>query len=245
MNNSTNEKVKNNDGKGIAIISVGILTIIFAIAGATFAFFQVNATASGISGDSAYSSSPLTLTVEDVTANTVGSKKLIPQVDKDIQTAVTGSTNGSCVDKNGSAVCKVYSISVTNNTGANYYLNGTLTFNTTPATTATAGMPNLKWARGSSATDGFPTSNSGPFYSTFDTFTSNTTSTTQTTALANTFFLPSTQSQTFYVVVWISETGSVQTDSGKFTGIVSFTGYSDEDGSIQGVTSTIRSEIAD
>ena len=34
-----NIKSQNNDGKGITLITVGILTIIVAIAGATFAFF--------------------------------------------------------------------------------------------------------------------------------------------------------------------------------------------------------------
>lgn len=239
MNDNRNEK--NNDAKGIAIISVGIMTIVVAIAGATFAFFQVTATANNISGQSAYSATPLTLTITDATSATVGSKNLIPQLDQDIQTAVTGSSEGTCLDSAGNAVCKVYSITVKNSTTTNFYLSGSLEFTTNPTTTSTTGMPNLKWAKGTSTTTGFPSTTTGPFYSSFDTFTTNSTSTTQSTVLADTFYLGADASQTYYVVVWISETGAAQTDNGTFTGTVSFTGYSSSDGSLQGVTSTITS----
>lgn len=243
MNNnaSTNE---NKDAKGIALISIGILTILVAIAGATFAFFQVTANAT-FTGNSAYVANPLSLTVTHETASTVGTKKLIPLVDTTLQTAVTGyDNNGSCLDVNENAICQVYSITIENLTTTNYYVSGTLTFTTNPATTATTGMPNLKWAKGNSATSGFPTT-TGPFFTSFSTATSNVALTTQTTNLTDTVFLTANgttgDSKTFYIAVWISETGAVQNDSGTFTGTVSFTGYSDQDSQVTGITSTIRS----
>lgn len=240
--NELNTETK--DYKSITILTVGILTVLVAISGATFAFFQATAQVT-ITGQSAYTTSPLTLSVIHVTESSVEDKKLIPQNDADIQSAVTGTDNGSCVDDDGRAVCQVYSITVANNSETNYYLAGTLSFSTNPATTATTGMPNLKWAVGTSATAGFPNSATGPFYSSFSTFTTNTSATTNTTSLGSTFFLnnknaTSGKSQTYYIVVWISETGSVQTDSGTYTGTVTFTAYSDDGKTLEGVTSTIR-----
>lgn len=244
--NGTGQTPKNNDAKGITIVSIGIMTILVAIAGATFAFFQVTATADDIEGNSAYLATPLDLTITHVTASTVGTKKMIPMLDETIQNAISGTGGtGACLDSNGNAICKVFSITVENKTSTNYYLSGELTFTTTPTTTSTTGMPNLKWAKGTSNTAGFPSSTSGPFYSSFNTYISNTASTTQTTTLADTFYITANNtagdSKTFYVAVWISETGAAQIDSGSFTGTVTFSGYSDSGETLEGVTSTIRS----
>lgn len=237
MENIENKK-KNNDVKGISLISIGILTIVVAIAGATFAFFQVSiSNNTAITGTSAYTASPFTLNVTHSTSGTAGTKALIPQSDEYIQSAVTAG----CVDANSNAICKVYTITIQNKTTTKYYVNGTLTFATTPATTSTAGMPNLKWAMGTSATAGFPSTTSGPFYSTFNTFTTNTSATTQTTTIVNNLALTANATQTYYVVVWISETGAAQSDNGTFTGTVTFNGFSDSGNTISGVTSTIRS----
>lgn len=238
MKDSFETKQKNNDVKGISLISIGILTIIVAIAGATFAFFQVSVSnTSTITGTSAYTATPFTLNVSHSTSGTAGTKALIPQSDEYIQSAVTAG----CVDANGNAVCKVYTITIQNKTTTKYYVNGTLSFATTPATTSTTGMPNLKWALGTSATAGFPSTTSGPFYSSFNTFTTNTSATTQTTTLVNNLALTSNATQSYYVVVWISETGAAQTDNGTFTGTVTFNGFSDSGNTVSGVTSTIRS----
>lgn len=255
MNSNTNN-VKISSGKGITLVSFGIMTLVAAIAGATFAFFQATASAE-ISGGSAYSNDPLELTIVHETQTAVGNKKLIPQYDSNIQAAITGGTNGPCVDSSGQAVCKVYSIKVTNKTSTNYYLDGQLSFATkngkSPVTTtiydsntgeynkvSSTTMPNLKWALGTSPTAGFPAN--GEFYSSFNT----SSSATQTVSLSDPFYLgksttsATTDEKIFYVAVWISETGEVQNDNGEFTGTVTFTGYSDDNKNIQGVTSTIR-----
>jgi len=231
--------------KGITIITMGILTIIVAIAGATFAFFQVTASDDIVGGSSGYVDTPLELIVTHETNSSVGTKKLIPQSDTGIQAAVTGTNGASCIDSSGNAVCKVFSITVNNKTTTNYYLNGTLTFATTPETTATTGMPNLKWAKGSTATTGFPGA-SGPYYSTFSTF-GVAENTTTTTKLNDVFLLTASgtpgATKTFYIVVWISDTDIVQNDNGTFTGTVTFDGYSDSDATVTGITSTIRSDL--
>lgn len=154
--------------------------------------------------------------------------KLVPQLAVSgttnvLQKAVTGATGqGSCVDENGNTVCKVYTITVKNNTSTKYYVNGTL------ALTA-ASMPNLKWAKGTSATEGF--SGTGTTYEKTD------------TVLASSVELDGGASASYYVVIWINETGDVQNDSGSFSGTVNFDGYSTtSDGQVvTGVTSTIRS----
>ena len=115
-----NIKSQNNDGKGITLITVGILTIIVAIAGATFAFFQVTATNNNITGESAYVANNLELKV--TLSSTAATGKLVPQLEKTgttniLQKAVTGATGkGSCIDENVNTICKVYTITVTNKT---------------------------------------------------------------------------------------------------------------------------------
>ena len=131
--NELEVKQKNKTGKGIFIVSTLILTVVAAIAGATFAYFQVTATAN-FNGNSAYVANSLTLAITHSTESSVGTKKLIPQKDEKIQTAVTGTSSKSCIDANGNAVCKVYTITVKNNTEATVYLTGTLSFSTTPTT---------------------------------------------------------------------------------------------------------------
>lgn len=224
-----NVEKKNNDGKGITFLTIAILTVVVAIAGSTFAFFQVTASNNNvIRGDSAYVSNALELKVNLSSTNATG--KLVPQLASSgsgddvvnvLQKAVTGATGkGSCVDENGNTICKVYTITVTNKTTTKYYVTGTLTL-----TAAT--MPNLKWAKGTSATAGF--SGTGTTYTKAD------------TALASNVELASNASVNYYVVVWINETGEAQEDSGSFTGTVQFNGYSTSGTTVSGVTSTIRS----
>lgn len=222
-----NIKKQNNDGKGITLITVGILTIIVAIAGATFAFFQVTATNNNvIKGESAYVANNLELKVTLSSAAATG--KLVPQLEKTgttniLQKAVTGATGkGSCVDANGNTICKVYTITVTNKTSTKFYVTGTLSL-------VAADMPNLKWTTGTSATAGFDG-------------TSTTTVHPKTyTSLASNVELAGGASKSYFIVVWISETGAAQTDSGNFTGTVTFNGYSTSGTTVSGITSTIRS----
>ena len=221
-----NIKSQNNDGKGITLITVGILTIIVAIAGATFAFFQVTATNNNITGESAYVANNLELKV--TLSSTAATGKLVPQLEKTgttniLQKAVTGATGkGSCIDANGNTICKVYTITVTNKTSTKFYVTGTLSLDA-------ANMSNLKWATGTSATAGF------------DGTSTTTVHPKNYTSLVSNVELAGGASKSYFIVVWISETGAAQTDSGNFTGTVTFNGYSTSGTTVSGITSTIRS----
>ena len=221
-----NIKSQNNDGKGITLITVGILTIIVAIAGATFAFFQVTATNNNITGESAYVANNLELKV--TLSSTAATGKLVPQLEKTgttniLQKAVTGATGkGSCIDANGNTICKVYTITVTNKTSTKFYVTGTLSL-------VAENMPNLKWATGTSATAGF------------DGTSTTTVHPKNYTSLVSNVELAGGASKSYFIVVWISETGAAQTDSGNFTGTVTFNGYSTSGTTVSGITSTIRS----
>ena len=221
-----NIKSQNNDGKGITLITVGILTIIVAIAGATFAFFQVTATNNNITSESAYVANNLELKV--TLSSTAATGKLVPQLEKTgttniLQKAVTGATGkGSCIDENGNTICKVYTITVTNKTSTKFYVTGTLSLDA-------ANMQNLKWATGTSATAGF------------DGTSTTTVHPKNYTSLVSNVELAGGASKSYFIVVWISETGAAQTDSGNFTGTVTFNGYSTSGTTVSGITSTIRS----
>ena len=244
-NNNSNNNVNpfNKDAKGIAFIAIGIMTIIAAIAGASYAWFAVSVTDStSVKGDSAYVDQPLQMDITEKTTN-VNTKKLIPQTDAAIQSAVTGTSSKSCIDTNGNAICKVFEIKLTNKSTAQYYVDGTIEFTNSTSNLGTK-MPNLKWAKGTSATAGFPSSGTGPFYAPADTHVIKTGTTSNYKTLATDVVLGGTGTGTdvksFFIVVWISEIGAAQTDQGDFKATVTFTG-SNAAGTSTGITSTITS----
>ena len=142
----TNNLEKKNS-KMLFLSTVGVLTLIVAIAGATYAYFSATASNNNtITGTSAYGENSLAL---EVTSESNGEGKLIPQLDSAIQEAITGATGkGSCIDSNDNTICKVYSIKVTNNNSAAVVIEGKLQL-------VAETMDNLKWTTGTSATAGF------------------------------------------------------------------------------------------
>ena len=219
MNNNFN--VNENDLKGITFLVVGILTVVVAISGATFAWFAVTASNNNvISGTSGYTATSLTLTVAETSAVASASKKLVPQLDAAVKTAAN-STN-KCIDANGNGVCQHYTITIKNNTNTKFYLDGSLTL-------TAANMPNLKWA-----------TCSGTWSCTSTTYNPKT-----TTSFASRAAINGGATLTYYVVLWISEANVAQTDSGNLTGVVTFTGYNSASTTsgqfVAGVSSTIRS----
>lgn len=236
MNDFENFEIKKSDKRIFFFSLMGVLSLIAAIFGATYAYFAINAVSDkDIVGQSAYKEGALTL---DIQQTSDGDKSLIPQEDAKIQDAVTGASGkGTCIDADDNTTCKVYSITVTNTSNVKLNITGTLSF-------TAEGMNNLKWANGTTATTGFPNSSEGPFYATGNTFVVKD-GTTQTTTFKDAVLEAAGKtgaSTTFYIVVWISETGDVQSDSGTFTGTVNFSGYIEgSDGStVNGITSSIR-----
>lgn len=254
-NNNTNNEPKNeknNDLKGIALISIGIMTIIAAIAGASYAWFAVSVSGT-IGGESAFVGTDLqgtgTLLMDITEPSGVGTKKLIPQLDTAIQKAVTGTSSKSCIDANGNAICKVYQIKLTNKSTAKYYVDGTITFSgngkkttalSTSSTNIQETMPNLKWALGTSATAGFPSS-TGPFYAPGTAHVVKTNTTASYSTIITNQALSGTGAtgdvKYFYIVVWISEIGEAQADNGTFTATISFVGHNGA--GTEGISSTI------
>lgn len=224
MINNIKDNFKENN-KIIYLMIVVILTLVVAIIGTTYAYFSANATdTNNIYGSSAYDANTLSVEVTQVSS---GNGNLIPQLDSAIQNAVTGATGkGSCIDANDNTICKVYSIKITNNANVALNVTGKLTLTAND-------MTNLKWSKGTSATSGFScSSNSCYGISTTSLADASLTSSADTTG----------NSKTYYVVIWISETNSSQTDKNNFTGVVTFDGYvTGGDGTkVNGITSTIR-----
>lgn len=215
MDNKIN--MKSNDMKGIAIISICIMTILAAISGASYAFFQVNkVNDTDVKGTSSYNEDFLSLNIAHSTRDTVGDKKLFPLLDTDVTTSANATNK--CVDESGSALCKQFAITVTNNSAGTIYLDGAMSL-------VANNMPNLKWSLCSDTN----VCDSATYYTKSD------------TSLGEVFALSGKTSKTINIVIWISETGSAQTDSGEFNGTVTFNAYTDGGKQITGITSTIRS----
>ena len=182
--------------KWLIIFEIFCILIIIGIIGYTYSFFTATVTDSvTIRGEAA--SMNLNLTVTKLAPN--NTKGLIPQLDDYITNAVIGR-NGSCIDDNNNNVCQVYKITLKNNSAVTVYVNGTLTLNA-------KNNPNLKWAMISGTTN--PTLTSTINTHTFVTLTEN--------ELYN-----ANQQKDYYIVLWISETGGLQTDNGIFNGVVKF-----------------------
>ena len=182
--------------KKLIIFEIVCILVMICMIGITYSFFTATATNTGeITGSAASMNISLTVTKESPN-NTKG---LVPQLDEYITSAVTGR-NGSCVDDNNNNVCQVYKITVKNASAASNYISGKLELNA-------GNNQNLKWAEISGLTN--PTLKS--MVKRHDDIT-----------LASNVFFTAQEQKEYYIVVWISETGEIQTDSGSFSGTVTF-----------------------
>ena len=187
--------LKTNSRKLIIFEIICVLAII-GIIGYTYSFFNVTVSNSSvIYGEAA--SVNLSLTVTKVSPS--DTKGLIPQLDNYITSAVIGR-KGSCVDDNNNNVCQVYKITLKNSGSSSVFVTGTLTLNAN-------NNPNLKWAEITDTTE--PELKSNVNQNTYTLLTSNE-------------FYNVNEEKNYYIVLWISETGGIQTDNGKFSGTVKF-----------------------
>lgn len=159
---------KDKDTKKITTLIILIVTLMVCETGATYAYFQINAssdntlTGTAASGGIAFQTSvagnaqgadgtPVLL----YPTGTYATKPLVPQyayrgTTNVLQKAVTGvkptgaSTVFPCVDANGNAICRVYTFWIRNNASSAVQVNGRIYF-TSPTT-------NLKWALMTSGT---------------------------------------------------------------------------------------------
>lgn len=199
--------MENNNGKGIFYGVIGVATLVVAIIGATFAYFSATATnGEVIQGEAA--TTGLNLEVSKVSTDAAGG--LIPMNDADVSKGLAGdaATVGGqkmCVDKNGNTVCQVYKIVVTNTGNSTAVVKGDLSI-------VGAGYTNLKWQLLDGKNEGELATNS----------TYNPISTTS--LVTNETLAADSGSQTYYVMIWISNLDSDQSaqDKGSFTGTVTF-----------------------
>ena len=231
-NNLNSSRSDNGDSKKILTILILIATLMVCTTSATYAYFALSATNTDtITGTAATHTLSLTVTQATLKSNNTG--VMVPQLVSALGTAMN-STN-QCVDGNLNVVCKVYTITITNTSTAAVDLNGTIQF-TNPTT-------NLKWKRTASTT-GVATSTSGSYVTAGVTATTTRTDLTSGTACTpsssssgcTNVDLAKNASATYYIVVWINETGSSQGDSGTWSATITFEGANG-----RGVTSTIRS----
>lgn len=146
MNERDEQKQTRNN---IIYAAIGVMTLIVAITGATFAYFTATrSSVNALSGNMATISFNLTVTkVTTVDENKGG---LIPMTNSMVQKAVSNaSTNGICVDDNDNAVCQVYKIIVENTSTASMFVDGyvTLVGGSGSSTDITDATTTMRWAQ--------------------------------------------------------------------------------------------------
>lgn len=233
---------ENRKGPGIFYAVVGVATLVVAIIGATFAYFSASASdATKITGNTAEAGG-VNLEITPVTET--GTDMLpLNLLDDDMKTAPTtgdqfadaiGTTKGaSCVDSNGNKVCQVYSIKVSNqSTKSTIQVRGTLNL----ASEAT----NMKWQLLTNATS----TERAAFATVVGTGTPGDITvggnTGGTGAAAASQTLAASGDATYYVLIWLEETGSAQetADANKtFKGTVNFEAV-DAQGTKSGLTAS-------
>lgn len=104
---------------------IGVLTLMVAIVGATFAYFTATASNNVITGNMA--TIDFDLAVAKVT-NVDDNIGIIPMSNNMMERAVSNaSTKGICKDDNGNPVCQIYRITVANESTASMFLDGYVT----------------------------------------------------------------------------------------------------------------------
>ena len=202
----TNESVKNIN------LFLLIILLILVISGSTFAYFAFSASNNVIGGNAG--SVNLSLTVE----------KVLPDDDDTTDNILIANfselatnLNNGCVE-DGYALCQLYKINLANSaTGVNTNVAGSLSFDNT-------NVLNLSWVY---LGDTYSSAN---IPNTF-----NTASSTFTNFISG-HLLTAGTNKDFYILVWVNESATEQTDNGTYSGTVRF-----EDSNGKGVTSTFTS----
>ena len=209
--------IKNKNRKRNAII-FSILTLMVCVIGGTYAYFALTASNNSISG--AVGGASLELSVNKMFPSSEHDEKnMIPQLYATLDEAI--SDKHSCIDGNGNVICQVYQATVTNLGSTSSILKGTITFEGLDANEdGVSDIPNLKWMR---ITDS----------RTLGSYDSNTATLDEAIFEENKTFAAN-QTETYYFVIWIDETGEIQEDIGDFRAVIEF------DSITGGLTSTVR-----
>lgn len=200
-----NREQKKMNGPLIYAI-VGVAVLIVAVAGSAYAYYAATATAN-ISGTAA--GAGLSLTVNKVSTGASGN--LIP-IDADTTTLTnaakgwTGSAIGTswnasyaCKDKNGYSVCQIYEVKLTNNSSV------AMNFNIGVTALSETNTPNIDVVKMASNIS----------------VTSATSIKGNATGIANNVTVSANgTSSTYYIMVFIKNLATAQTDNGAFSGTV-------------------------
>lgn len=222
----------NRKGSGVFYAVVGVATLVVAIIGATFAYFSATATNNDTIIGSTATGNNIALAVTPiapVTEAKTRTENMIPMLEADLQTGLTGTDRKSCIDSNGNTVCQVYKVTVTNNGATAVTLDATLNLTTAKGSGEGTGA-NMKWQLIESAT------------------TEGTVGTMKSQGTAELFAdnlsLAATTSQDFYIVVWLLETEGPQdnTDAGiNYTGTVTVNAVGADGNTTSGLTASFSS----
>ena len=233
---------ENKRGANTLYLVIGVATLVVAIIGATFAYFSASAQNNdAITGNTAQAGgvdleiTPVTSTGADMLPlNLLGADmKTAPETGDQFADAIGATKGASCVDSNGNNVCQVYSIKVSNkSTTSTIQVRGTLNL----ASEAT----NMKWQLLTNATS----TERAAFATVVGTGTAGDITvggnTGGTGAAAASQTLEASADATYYVLVWLEETGSAQeaADANKtFKGTVNFEAV-DAQGNTSGLTAS-------
>jgi len=212
----------------VGIICLIVIAIVITVS-YTYSFFVLEATnTETITGTVAVGNLEM-ISVNEVTPIKKGSNGnkvgLIPQTDEAILLAIAGQPKAQeiieklnltgtdanqekCVDQNNNKVCEVYQITVKNSGNKALNIDGMLQLNI-------GNNIHLKWARITNPdSPGLYPKTDGTYNATYNHYTTKTFTANDPIAAG--------ESKTYYIVVWISETGSSQSDSGTFNGHVVF-----------------------
>ena len=209
--------IKKNIKKSTLLIGVIVVIFLFTV-GFTFAYFAYNlSNNTTINGDAGSVDLSLSVTkILPVSDATVVDDILVSNFNN-----LASNLYNSCKYSGGEySTCQVYKIVLSNmGDGVNTRVRGSVSFDNPDS-------PNLSWIR----LDNY---NSSTIYTQADLGSTFNTATSSFKDFEPEYLLNNGSSVTYYLVVWVNETTSVQTDTGTFTGTVKF-----EDQNGKGVTST-------
>ena len=183
--------------KSTKYLLIGTLVLFLSVLGASVAYYLAR-----VQGNLSGRAAGTELDVQVQKLSTNANMDLIP-LDNDLETlqlAAAGyQDKGACVDINGYSVCQIYKITVTNNGSVPLTMNGTVTL-------SGQNTPNIDCA----------------------TMTNATTVANNNSCMGQNVFvsgdtLPANDHKDYFVMVYINNLDEPQTDSGEFTGVVTFT----------------------
>lgn len=192
-----------------------IMVFFFSVVISTYAYFYfLQSNETSISGNAAMIN--LTLRVNRVlpVSDSNNTGVMVPQK----QSALSSALTSSCIDDNNNIVCHVYSVYIKNNSTANVVVNGNIYFfgDASLVNNISSSMPNLKW-RLVDFVDENNISNS-----VLGNNESNIASSSEG-LFAKELSLNSNQERTYYLIVWVNEVNTNQSDADKsFFGRVEF-----------------------